>query len=146
LDAANHGCYLDAGTLFCLVGDPGDLEAVAIVEQPDVDLIGPGQPVMICLNQARDRTLGGTVREVAKIDLEAGPQQLIAAGELATRKDQFGVARPLQTVYQASIELVAGGRPGGLAGAPGRAKITVAPQSLARRLARYVSRTFVLPP
>jgi putative peptide zinc metalloprotease protein len=145
LQPANRGCYLDAGTLFCLVGNPRYMQAVAIVEQPDVDLVQPGQAVRICLNQAPTSTLTGTVQEIARIDLKAGPQQLIASGELAVRSNQFGTSRPLQTAYQARIELQSD--PGvGLAGAPGRAKIYVAPQSLARRLTRYFNRTFTLPP
>src|SRR5262249_53874056 len=51
LAPANAGCYLPEGTLLCLVGDPARLEAVAIIEQSDVDFVGEGMHVYVRLDQ-----------------------------------------------------------------------------------------------
>jgi putative peptide zinc metalloprotease protein len=141
LDAANRGSYLDAGTLLCLVGDPRRLQAVALIDQADLEFVQPGQRVVLRLNQMSSRTLGGTVQEVARIDLEAEPRQLAAVGGLPARIDTYGVARPLTTAYQARISL---DQPGEafLSGAPGQARITVSPRSLGQRLVRYLRGTF----
>ena len=141
LDPSNQGCYLPRGTLFCLVGSANRLEAVAIVDHADIDLVQQGQRVKIQLNQAPNRIMYGTVLETAKIDADQQPEQLVAIGEVAAQADQSGVLRPLTTAYQARIELDEHDQRI-LAGAPGRGKITVDPQPLGRRLLRHLRRTF----
>lgn len=141
LDATNRGSYLDAGTLLCLVGDPRRLQAVAMIDQADLEFVQPGQRVLLRLNQRPGRTLGGTVEELAQIDLEAEPRQLAAVGGLPARVDAYGVSRPLATTYQARISLDEHDEQF-LAGAPGQCRITVAPRSLGQRLGRYLSGTF----
>ena len=141
LDPSNRGCYLPMGTLFCLVGSAQRLEAVAIVDHADIDLVQPGQRVKIQLNQSPNRILYGTVRETAKIDADHQPEQLVAIGAVAAQTDRSGVLRPLTTAYQARIELDKHDRRV-LAGAPGRGKITVDPQPLGRRFLRHLRRTF----
>ncbi len=64
------------------------------------------------------------------------------AGDLPSKVDESGTPRPLNTSYQARVVLDPGQHPSVLAGAPGHAKIEVAPLSLARRLIRYVQQTF----
>jgi putative peptide zinc metalloprotease protein len=141
LDPINRGCTLEAGLLFCLVGDPERLEAVAIVDQAETDLIQSGQRVKIRLDQWPWKTLRGTVVEISQINLEVASPALVAGGDIPVRTDSDGVSRPVSTVYQARIDLDESDFHA-LAGASGRCKIAVAPQSIARRLARYVSRNF----
>ena len=124
MDPANHGSFLEAGTLFCLVGDPDRLEGVAMIDQSDVDFVRPGQRVKIELAQLRPRTIGGTITEIAKLDPQADAGQWAALGELPARHDANGVARPLTTAYQARLALDEHDEQLTV-GAPGRCKITV---------------------
>ncbi len=50
LEPKNLGAWLAAGTLFCLVGQPTQMEAVLFVDQADVKLLQEGQPVKILLD------------------------------------------------------------------------------------------------
>ena len=141
LDAENVGSYLVAGTLLCLVGDPRELEAVAILSQSEIEFVHTGQSVRLAFDQSPQEIVTGEVREVAKIELATRPGQLVAAGRLPARLDPHGRPLPLETSYQVSIAL----HPHSAAllpGAAGRCKIVAQPQSFGQRLARYFSRTF----
>jgi hypothetical protein len=141
LDPANRNCYLEAGTLFCLVGDPRNLECVAIVDQAEMELLASGQSVQIRLDQRPWETLRGKVSDISHINLDVAPDTLVAMAKIPVRTDRDGISRPVSTAYQVRIELdQADARI--LAAAPGHCKIAVAPQSIARRLMRYVNRNF----
>lgn len=142
LDPRNRGCALESGTLVCLVGDPGRLEALLVVDQGDVEFVAVGQPVRIQLDQSPGTILEGTVRDLAEIDLQVTPPELLAAGEIATRTEE-GQARPVSTSYQVRVEIASPAQPL-LIGESGRAKIEAPPLSLGRRLLRAVNRTFNL--
>ena len=77
----------------------------------------------------------------AEIDLKVAPRDLIDHEDLPTRTDDSGVRRLLSTAYQARVRFDKHTQPLFI-GAQGRAKIDVAPRSLADRLYRYLSRTF----
>ncbi|MDQ3332278.1 MAG: hypothetical protein M3552_16780, partial [Planctomycetota bacterium] len=47
LDDWNLGCHLEPGTLYCLVGDPNRIEAVAIVEEGSIAFLKSGQRVRL---------------------------------------------------------------------------------------------------
>ena len=122
LEERNRGAKLEAGTLFCLVGDPRRVEAVAIVDQSDVERIAVGARAELKFDQAAGEILSGTVTEVAELDVDVAPRQLAYGGELPVRKDNSGVARPLTASYQVRVEL----DPHDcklLLGTPGRVKI-----------------------
>jgi len=85
--------------------------------------------------------LQGSIVEVSEMDLRVVPRLLLAAGDLPTRLDSQGVARPLGTVYQARVALEPQAA-SVLPGATGRAKIAVAPRSLGRRILQFLSTTF----
>lgn len=141
LEEANRGALLQPDTLVCLVGDPGRLEAMAYVEQADVEFIQPGQRVRLLLPALPGTILTGTLEEVAEVDVEDVPAVLAESGRLPTRLDSTGRKRPVETLYQARIRLEASEQPV-VIHACGRAKILVAPQSLARRMYRFLRRTF----
>jgi hypothetical protein len=141
LDPANRGCYLEAGTLFCLVGDPRRLEAVAIVDQSEIDLIATGQDVRIRLDQLPWQTVRGTVVEMSRINVDLAPPTLLAGSDVAARTDRQGISRLASTAYQVRVRLHERDFHA-VAGAPGRCKISVAPQSIGRRLVRFLARTF----
>jgi len=141
LDERNLGCHLETGAFYCLVGDPDDLEASVVLDQGDVKFVRAGQRVRLKLDQLPGRVLGGTITEIAKTDLKVAPRELAKGEELPVRVDDEGITRPVETSYQARVALDDYGARL-LTGTRGRAKILAEPQSLARRLYRYLGRTF----
>jgi putative peptide zinc metalloprotease protein len=141
LDAMNRGCTLETGTLLCQIGDPLQFEAWLVLDQRDVEFVRLGQTVRVQLEQSPGRELTGTIREVAELDLQVTPPELLPAGSVPTRADESGVQRPVNTAYQARVALDKEDT-AILIGQAGQAKISTAPMSLARRIGRYLSHTF----
>jgi len=137
----NLGTYLERGTLLCLVGDPARFEAVLHVEQTDIELVAIGQSVRMVLDHQPTEVLAGRVVEIAKLDLKVMPRELAAARDLPARTDARGAAHPLNTWYQVRVEFDTD-PPHLLARVHGRAKITVASQSIAAQFARFVRQAF----
>ena len=54
-DKENLDCFLEAGTLLCLVGDPNNMEAVLVIDQGDIELVPEGQQVEIKLDSPVSR-------------------------------------------------------------------------------------------
>jgi putative peptide zinc metalloprotease protein len=140
LDAHNRGSFLETGTLVCSIGDPNRLEAMLAIDQTEIEAVRVGQRVRIQLDQSISGDLWGAITEIAKVDLKVAPRELNGQ-ELPTRRDEFGISRPVRPTYQARVELDAHEQIL-LNGAAGRAKIYAEPRSLARRLYRYVLNTF----
>jgi len=143
LDEGNLGAYLETGTLFCLVGDPDQIEAALVVNQSDIEFVRVSQAVRLQLNQLPGRYLGGVITEISEIDVETAPPELISAGDLPARTDVHGRSQLVGVFYQASVAIddhTYKLTPG----AVGRARIHAAPMSLGRRIARYLSSTFRL--
>jgi putative peptide zinc metalloprotease protein len=105
LDARNRGSLLERGTLVCQIGDPRRLEAVLVIDQADVDFVRVGQRVRLRLNQLSRQFLAGEIVEIAELDMDLVPRELLAEKELAARTDQAGQVRPLSTTYQARVRL-----------------------------------------
>ena len=143
LDPANQDAFLETGTLFCLVGDPHAFEALLVIDQSEIAFVQAGQQVQIQIDQLPGRYLLGQIEELAQIDAEAVPPELVAAGRLPLTKQADGETQLAGAFYQAKVSLAAHGYPL-LPGATGRARIHVAPLSLGRRLVRYLSSTFRL--
>ncbi|MGD9723901.1 MAG: site-2 protease family protein [Pirellulales bacterium] len=141
LEQRNLGSHLDTGTLVCLVGEPQNFEAVLHVAQNDVELVEPGQRVRMIFDHQPGQIFWGTVRELAKLDLKTMPRELAAAGDLPSHDDPQGVRRPLDTWYQARVELDDAALPA-LTRVHGTAKINVPARSLAGQWARWISQTF----
>lgn len=143
LASRNLGSYLQESTLICQVGRPAQMQAVAIVDQSDVELLREGQRVEVRLDQLPGSTWQSRVAEVAKVRLEASPRGLSnkAGGELPTWTDEAGVERPQFTSYQVRIPLD-DAQQLLRSGLRGEAKIHVAPEPLASRLWRWLRQTF----
>lgn len=137
----NLGSLLETGTLFCLIGDPRRVEAVAIVDQADVERIRVGQRAEIKLDESAGETVWSTVTDVAEIDLAVAPRQLVYGGELPVKKDESGAPRPLVESYQVKLKLDETERPP-LLGARGRVRIFAAPESVLDRASRWLRGTF----
>ncbi|MBI3861270.1 MAG: HlyD family efflux transporter periplasmic adaptor subunit [Planctomycetia bacterium] len=141
LDEANRGSRMETGTVLCQIGDPQRFEAWLVLDQRDVEYVHVGQEVQVQLEQSPGRMLTGTIQEVAEFDLKVTPAELLPAGTVPTKPDESGVPRPVSTAYQARVALDQGDADL-LIGSAGQARVAAAPQSLARRLARYLSHTF----
>ncbi|MSR57957.1 MAG: HlyD family efflux transporter periplasmic adaptor subunit [Planctomycetaceae bacterium] len=142
LDPLNAGCTLEAGTLVCQIGDPTRMEALLIIDQADIEFVAPGQTVEILLDQSPGTIFSGTISELAEIDLQVTPPELVAAGEMAVRTDPHGRSRPSSTSYQARVRFESNAEQPLLIGESGRAKIRAQRLSLGRRLLRALGRTF----
>ncbi len=140
----NQGCYLAAGTLVCTVADPTRSEAVAIVEQADLATLREGQTVRLALHQLPGTLLAGQVQEIARLESDELPPQVIAERMIPLRAGRDGRAEPVHTYYQATIALAPHDHKL-LAGAAGWAKITVDPLPLWLRAYRGLRGTFRTP-
>lgn len=141
LDPKNLGAHLEPGTLVCQIGDPTQWEATLVIDQGDVEMVRPGQPVRIKLDPLVGQTFRGEVADVGRVEMKTTPASLShqAGGALATRTDDAGNLRPLSASYQASVPLdVAEGVL--VSGFRGRAKVFIGWESLAGRSGRYLSK------
>jgi putative peptide zinc metalloprotease protein len=141
LDEKNRGCFLEEGTLLCLVGSATSLEAWVLIDQADVTLVAPGQAVRLQWDLSPGDIMRGTVEEVARTDLKLAPRELSRGSSLAVRIDEKGAAHPQNAVYQARVHLDGPTADLRLSGR-GRVKILVAPQPIAWRLWRWMQQTF----
>lgn len=136
-DAESIGCYLETGTLVCLVGDPRRLRAVLYVEERLIQCVQPGQRVRILLEQSRHAVLEGTVEKIGDSKVEVVPRRLAAARAIPF-VGQEGNAKPLTATYRVEVALEPADAPP-MIGVRGRAKIEVAAQSVAQRAVRFFS-------
>ena len=143
LQERNRGAYLQEGTLFCQVGDPRKMEAVLVVDQADIDYVRKNDHVDIKLDEMPLDELRGEVIEIANEPLRTVPRHLgnKSGGELATKTDEAGVERPMNTSYQVRVPV---DDSEGLLrlGLKGRARIHTRPQTLGHRLWRFIAQTF----
>jgi putative peptide zinc metalloprotease protein len=144
LDEQNLGCNLESGELFCLVGDPQQVEAVALVDQAEVPLVRPGQNVRLQLAESPGQILTGRVVRVARINLDDPPQELLAAGLLPVERRGGERPRLLGNSYEVVVAFDRN-HPQLLIGATGWVSIHTGPQPLGIRLYRAVRSTFRLP-
>jgi hypothetical protein len=143
LQKENSNCYLERGTLVCLVGDPARQEAVLFVDETDVQYVRPGQPVRLQLAMYPAKVITGQVTEIAERNITSVPRELVADQELASRLDESGAHRPVRTTYSVRVTLEEHELQL-LSGARGRAKIGVDPQPLAQRALRALRRTLTV--
>jgi putative peptide zinc metalloprotease protein len=145
LDDWNLGSWLETGTLFCVVGDPRQLEAVLVIDQMQIDFIGEGQLVEIMLDEYPGEVWSSRIDEIAEVDLQRIPRELSveAGGELAGSADDSGEARPASTSYQARVSLDNADQRL-LPGFRGRAKIRIGSRTLGKAIWRYLAQTFRL--
>jgi putative peptide zinc metalloprotease protein len=144
LDTKNARCYLERGTLLCLVGDPAHKEAVVFIDETDVQFVRLRQRVRMHFDVAPASILTGEITEIAKRNIVTVPQELAVDQELANRTDATGSRRPVRTSYSVRVKLDEQAGAPLLTAARGQAKILVEPQSLAERLLRSFRKTFTV--
>jgi putative peptide zinc metalloprotease protein len=145
LEPENLGAHLVKGTKLCQVGNPSLLEARLAIDQGDIEFVAPGQKVEIMLTQTAEWSYVSTVESVSNQNEKTTPTHLssLHGGELASKADATGAARPLSPIYEAIVPLPeTDNGPFLRIGLVGKAKITTAPRTLWARLVRYLSHTF----
>jgi putative peptide zinc metalloprotease protein len=145
LEPENIGAHLVKGTKFCQVGNPALTEARLAIDQGDVEFVLPGQRVEIMLTQTAEWSYVSTIERVSPENEKTTPTHLssLHGGELASKADATGNARPISPIYQAVVPLPETDKgPVLRIGLVGKAKITTAPRTLWARLVRYLSHTF----
>jgi putative peptide zinc metalloprotease protein len=143
LEERNRGSFLERSTLVCQIGDPKRLEAVLVIDQADVDFVRKGQRVRLRLDQLSRQFLSGEITEIAELDMDLVPRELLGEKQIATRTDHAGQVRPVSAAYQARVRLDEHNEALAI-GATGLAKVEVESQTLARLLYRYLRRTLRL--
>ncbi len=143
LERKNIGCTLEAGQMFCLIGDPQKMQAVLVIDQSEIEFVSEGQGVEIVLDARPSTFLEGNIRVIARTKLKRSSKVLSnqSGGELATKTNEKGEEVPLSTSYQAQVPL---DDPDAqmLINLRGRAKIHAGTQTLAQIGWRYLAQTF----
>lgn len=145
-DESNLGAAMSADgpqNLFCQIGDPNAWEAVLVVDHDDVELVREGQTVRLMFEESAYHVFVTTIERSSRDVMDEAPPRLASTngGPLPAKAERDGRVRPLSTSSQASA--LVDNRSGLLRnGLVGRARIDVAPRTLAWRLYRYLSRTF----
>jgi putative peptide zinc metalloprotease protein len=102
------GQWVKPGKPFCEIGDPRKLEAHLIVDQADINLIGPDRDAWLKIYGRAEKTFKSKVSEIAKRNSDEIPTELsnMAQGEVASKPDpKTGVAKPLTAVYEVIIPI-----------------------------------------
>ena len=141
LDEENLEASLTTGTEICRVGTRGEFEALIAIDENSIEFIRRGQPVELAIDHIADRTIMGTILDLAEIDLSVAPRELIEHDDFPTRLDSEGIPRPVTTAYQARVEFSVKDKELILRGG-GLAKIRVSKQSLAARGLRFLRQSF----
>jgi putative peptide zinc metalloprotease protein len=145
LEPENIGAHLVKGTKFCQVGNPQSLEARLYIDQNDIEFVAPGQKVEVMLTQTAEYVYVSTVELVSTENSKTTPTHLssLHGGDLPSKADASGAARPLSPIYEAVVPLPESD-PNRLLriGLVGKAKISTPPRTLWARLVRYLSHTF----
>src|SRR5690606_36913797 len=66
LEAKNLGAWITPGTLIAMVDAADTGEAVGAIDERDIELVAPGQPVRVQLDQHGGAVIEATVTEIAR--------------------------------------------------------------------------------
>lgn len=155
LDSKNLNALLTAGDRICQIGDPQQLVAEIIIDQTDIELVRTAVaqhrretqsrvPVELMLDSLPGVIFPSEIERVALSELTETPLGLSthAGGDVASVADtETGMPKPLSTSYPAIATLPDTGGEVQL-GMRGKARIYTGWQPLARRVYRFITRTF----
>lgn len=136
LEERNIGSYLATDTVVCLIGDADSMKGTALVDQTQIERVEIGQSVRILVDELHEQVLTGTVTEIARVESEQAPPELIAkqllpADASATAKAYYAVSISLHPAQRPPVQW-----------ASGKAKIAVQPLAVAEVLYNYLCNTF----
>jgi putative peptide zinc metalloprotease protein len=144
LDEENRHACLERGELFCLIGDPDELQAMLVIDQRDIEFVLPGQSLRVQFDEYPGRVFKARLEFVSKSPLEQAPPELSTktGGALDTVTDSSGDERPLQVVYQALAPLDTANIAQLSPGFRGTARIDVGSRTIAQRFWRFLGESF----
>ena len=142
-DEVNEGAVFANADVFCMIGNPEQMEAILVIDQHDIDLVTTKISADIKIESARLSTFSGVIQTIAEREMRETPEALASqvGGSLNTQMGPDGQLRPISTSYQARVPLENCEVPL-RAGYRGQAKIYVGWKSVGWRIYRFLSRTF----
>ncbi len=143
LEKKNTNTWLEVETLFCHVGDPGDMEALVVIDQGDMEFVAKGQRVEIMLDEYPGKKIWGEIVEISDQEMRFSPRELSNkyGGGLITESDPSGNERPMSASYYARVPIENfDGKL--LSGFRGAAKVHTRPRTLGAVLVRFVFQAF----
>ena len=132
----NRGTWLTENNRLCYVGDPMTLEATLIVGDDQIEHLRIGQSVSLMPQSATGQRLRGRVREIASVQTDDAPRELVAAG-----LHQEPSAISPTPHWQVTVRIDSAESPMVLF-SPGRARIDCGRMTLASRITDIIRRTF----
>ncbi len=133
VETLNRGCFLDTGTHLLSIAPASQFQAVLIVDQLHVHAYRIGQAVRIKLDHLPGKILTGTIDRISPATISSAhddASQVVANGRSESRNLYQAIVR----IDQDENLL--------LPGIEGTAKVTVATQTMAKRIWRNVRSTF----
>ena len=140
----NKNCFVEAGDLLCLIGEPNNQEVLVMLNPRDAGTVPVGCEVSLRIDQHPGKTAAGTVVEVSSSEV---PLTGWAEGSADLHSNWNSQASSIAQRDQATTTSYARVQvtklPRGIChGSGGFAKIAVENVPLGTRLLRYISRTF----
>lgn len=135
LDRENLGSYLEEGTLLCEIGEPDQLEAMAMLDESDLEQVRVGQSAAVMIDQLDRVPLDASIIDIARASENSEVQTMVSTLQPDDRS-------PGEVRYRVRLELAQ--QPAVLPYAGGKGRIRVDAETVASRLWRLFSRTFQL--
>jgi putative peptide zinc metalloprotease protein len=139
LDAQNRSAHFEASTLFCIVGDPKQMQATLVVNESDIKLVSAGHEVQLMFDELPGERFTAQVANVSRDSLSELPRELSITngGSVAAEPRGDGSESPLLTSYEVAVPLTNDDSKL-LTGFRGTAKIKVSELPLGQQLVRYL--------
>jgi len=141
LDSQNRGCWVEPGSVLCVVANPQLLEVLVAVDQGDAPDVLPGQSVRVRVDSGPTRYLAGEVVEVSRRTTDPANQTDSSAARNGENLPSFGATARFHWV-QVRLEQH---DPLLWVGARGRAKIETEGTTLSDLLTTQFKRFLRLP-
>ena len=139
LDAQNRSAHFEPATLFCIVGDPKQMQATLVVNESDIKLVSAGHEVQLMFDELPGERFTAQVANVSRDSLSELPRELSITngGSVAAEPRGDGSESPLLTSYEVAVPLTNDDSKL-LTGFRGTAKIKVSELPLGQQLVRYL--------
>jgi len=139
MDSENRGAQFAASTLFCIVGDPNQMQATLVVDESDIKLVSEGQKVELMFDELPGQRFAAEVANVSRDSLSELPRELSITngGRVAVEPRGDGSEAPMLTSYEVAVP-IANADSKLLTGFRGIAKIKVSELPLGQQLVRYI--------
>jgi hypothetical protein len=139
LDDSNQGCFIDADTLLCLIGDARELKGTILVSQQQVERIENGQTVQLFVEEFPNQRFAGTVTEIARLDADQLPRELSQKRMIQSGTESG--AEPTEVYFSVTVNIDPTSSMPPI-WSSGRAKISVTPRTLGRAVYEQLCQTF----